>query len=240
MVVASTGAAGNEVRAGLEKIAMKTRVAAASIAVMAYAFMANAANATPFTVTGVSLSPGSGYGIDGSESSGTLLDVRFSTAGFTTQNFNLNAAGDFTNFIIGTADLEESNAMGGINSNETDNLGVTAHFTFTNPLSGISDVIATGTATTGAVSDAAVDFTLNWTPILLNFGASGQFSLTLDALSLDGMGPQNLNARLSLVSADQSIGISGEATPVPEPATLALFGAGLVGLGAPRRRKARA
>jgi hypothetical protein len=41
----------------------------------------SAASATLFTITDASLAPASGYGVDADEASGTLLDIRFTTAG---------------------------------------------------------------------------------------------------------------------------------------------------------------
>lgn len=186
--------------------------------------------AVPFSITAASFTPGSGYGIDASEGAATLLDVRFSTAAFVAQSFTLNLVGDTTSFAFGTVNLQEPNSNGGITAAETDNLGVTAHFTFTDPLGSIVDVVATGTAITGSVSDAGVDYTLIWTPLFVNFGAGGMFEIAMTSLSFSGTGTQTQNVTVRLLNLP-------ETTAVPEPATLLLLGLGLTALGVARRRR---
>jgi hypothetical protein len=169
---------------------MKNKFKKMILAISAMGFIATStvANAIPFNITTVSFTPGSGYGVDSNESTptATLLDVRFSTAGFVTQNATLGSVGAFFTFNFGTVDLEEPNGHSGITSNETDNLGVTASFTFTDPLGIIQNVLATGTAITGSVSDAATDYTLVWAPTTVNFGSGGIFEIAMNSLSFSG------------------------------------------------------
>ena len=188
------------------------------------------AAAVPFDVTAASFAPGTGYGIDASEGAATLLDVRFSTAAFSAQSFSLNAAGASQAFAFGTVNLQEPNANGGITAAETDNLGVTAHFTFTNPIGGIEDLVAVGSATTGSVSDAAPDYTLTWTPLDVPFGLGGLFRISFADLSFSGTGSQTLSATITLLNLPR--------IAVPEPATLAILGFGFASLGLIRRRRA--
>ncbi len=205
------------------------------------------AYAIPFKLTSAAYTPGSGYGDDANENSGTLLDVQFSTSGFATQIFSLNSSGDFFTFDIGTVALKEPKAHGGINSNETDSLGVTAHFTFSDPLISTSDVFATGTATTEAVSDIGVDYMIVWSPITVAFGTGGEFTIAMDNLSFNenpgtnGIASQVQTATITLtalpnVSVDANV--VAQAASVPEPATLALIGIGLLGITALHRRSA--
>jgi len=195
---------------------------------------ATTANAIPFDITSVSFTPGSGYGIDANEKFGTLLDVRFATNNtFTPQSFDLNSVGQFLTFNFGTVNFQEPNSHSGITANEIDNLGVMASFTFTNPLGITENIFATGTAVTGAVSDAFVDYTLTWNPITVAFGSGGLFEIALNNLSFSNMGSQIQTATITL----KSLPTTGAA--VPEPDAFALFGIGLLGFMLSRRKLAK-
>lgn len=213
----------------------KVSVALAAAVVMTAAVMNGPAQAVPFSVTGASFTPGTGYGIDANEATGTLLDVRFSTAGFATQSFSLNLVGDTFSFTVGSINLQEPNSNGGINANETDNLAVTAHLTFSDPLASVVNIVATGTAILGSISDAQVDYTLIWTPVFVDFGIAGQFEVLLQSLSFNNVGTQIQMATVRLLHLPVS-GPSGDVT-VPEPGTLFVLGLGLAGLGMARRRR---
>ena len=208
------------------------------------------ANATgiSFDITGVSFTPGSGYGQDQDEKNGTLLDVQFDTAVFTAQNFTLDlpSPASYT-FLFGTVDLEEPDADGGITADETDNLGVTASFLFTNPVGSTEMLTATGTADPGNVSgqggNGRVDYTLTWTPVTVNFGTGRKFEIDLAGLTFSDQGAQDLYATVKLLQLPAAADPRGDppSANIPEPASLGLSAIGLVAMGvASRRRKSAA
>jgi len=198
---------------------------------------ASMANATDFTVSTASFTAGSGYGIDANEGSGTLLDVRFSTSVFAPQNFSLDSSVPSFTFQFGTVNFQEPDSHGGINADETDHIGVTASFTFTNPLGITQSVLATGTATTGPTSDSHVDYTLVWDPVDVAFGSGGVFEIAMKSLSFSRLGSQDEYATITLKSDS---GAAPVGVAIPEPGTLALLGVGLLGFAGLRRNSAGA
>jgi len=193
------------------------------------------ASATVFTVSGSSVTPGSGYGVDTNEgqNTATLLDVAFSNAGFATQTFELTTAGQSSNiFTVGSVHFREPNDSQGIRAAELDNLGVTWALNFTAPGVGTNSILAVGTAVIGSIQDSAVDYTLTWSPIFVNFGTTGRYQIDLFDLAFSTVPSlaQNQLARVTLVDVDVP------RTDVPEPGSLGLLGIGLLGAGFLRRR----
>ena len=217
----------------VQALLRRSRLAIAGVTLLFGSLASTAAHAVLIEVTSTSFSPGTGYGTDASEtSSPTLLDVQFTTTLSLPLTFTLNSVGESQTFIFGTVDLQEPNTGGGIQPAETDSLGVAANFTFTSPLGSTQVVTANGTATAGSVSDAAVDYLLNWDPLVVDFGIGGQFEISLMDLSFTGLGSQNQTVLITLLALPQTV-----VTAIPEPVSLALFGLGLVALGVVARRR---
>jgi len=203
-------------------------------------FAASTLHAAPVTfgISGASLTPGSGYGIDNGangENGGQLLAVQFTNT-FLVQAFSLDSVGDSFTFDLATISFNEPNTGNGgnlgIRNDELDNLGVGASFTFTGPFSTVASLLATGTATPGSINDTGVDYVIAWDPVEADFGAAGRFRLSVNSLSFSGTGSGTAHATIELLAAGADV-----RSTVPEPTSLALVGAALAGAAVARRRR---
>lgn len=191
-----------------------------------------------FDIANASINAGSGYGVDpgtNGENGGTLLDVAFANA-FVAQPFSLASVGDRASFNFVTISFNEpdtgNGANRGIRNAERDGLAVTASLSFGDPVGSLIDLTAIVTATAGQIDDSAVDYAISWTPVEADFGAGGRFRVSVDDLSFSATGVQTARATVELLSAPDL-----RVTAVPEPASIALVGVALAGVGAVRRRR---
>jgi len=209
-----------------------------AVAMLALSSGASAAP-VPFNITAAQfVIPGSAeYGQDFDEDHGTLLDVRFSNSVFSPQSFTLSTLNQFATFNVGSIDLEEPNSGHGILADETDHLDISARLTFTAPTGITQTITATATAFVhNSVTDNAVDYVLDWSPVLVSFGTGGQFRIDLTDMSFNGLGNQFQTATFTLLSFSDTLPPSN----VPEPASIALLGIGIGCAAVTRRRRTKA
>ena len=201
--------------------------------------IAPVAGAVTFSITDAVLTIGSGYGKDGKERHGDRLGVKFFNS-FSSQNFLLDDVGQAFSFDLGTVKLGEPDAFGGINANEIDGLDVSWALTLGGPLSTKQVLVAaTSAAIGGVIRDPAVDYSLDWSPVTVDFGIDGKFEISLNDLEFRGKGRRTQTATITLLSPPPSTRQLPPPTgSVPEPGTIALFTLGLAGIGAARRKKA--
>lgn len=190
---------------------------------------ASFASATVFTVSSASFAPQSGYGTGNND-----LGVFFNTDAFSAQSFTLATVGASEKFAFGSIDFKTPNIAP--NQTGSGSLGVVASLTFSSPLAQAITVNAAGTAYVGLANDSGVDYKIDWTPTIVNFGSGGQFQFDLSDLSFTSNGAQTEFATVTLLKLPGAGPAAGE---TPEPGTVALLGLGLLGFAASRRKVAK-
>jgi hypothetical protein len=123
----------------------------------------------------------------------------------------------------------------------TDSGTVAANFTFTTPSGMQTDSGSiTGEQVNGSSSNSTLSITWPNQPVEFDFTDGIKLDVTLGNLSENCSGNNCLNAGGSYDISGTFFLLSGPTTAVPEPLTLSLFGAGLAGAAALRRRSKKA
>jgi hypothetical protein len=216
---------------------IRLSVKTAAVALLTFAGTAHAA---PFDISGGSYSLGTDYGCSGSGNTTNLFCAIFNNTIGNPAPFQLNNVGDSQTFNFGTIVFNEDGNT--ITAGEADNIGVTAVLNFADPIAGMVQSLASVGVFTGTINDAAVDYSLTFSPVTQAFGDGGLFEVDFADLSWVGNDttPRAQTVKITLLAkplVQDPEQVQTFISAIPEPGTLVLSCAALIGLAVARRRR---
>ena len=220
---------------------MKYRLLAIGAAVL---LSAHAANATTYfeSIAGVA-----SVGVDGVNDGMTVAASSFTagTPDFSVINLALSAGtpgdgGSLLVYLVPDNGAGGLNGIAGLPELTTDGTGNFLHFNNAELLGSILDSSLSNSLSVVSINVASTITTNNkeyWVALVWNGGSSGEWSYEANATGIGTTGQNYDNTYGILSPASDTTGAYQMSVTTPEPATLAILGGGLAGLGYVRRRK---